>query len=173
MSQLSNPRHERFCVLIAEGKSAAAAYQEAGYHPHNGNAHALRHRDDVSARIDELLAERQAQTAEARARAVEEAQISASRLAAQLARAYEIAVKAEKPEAMVNATVAQAKFAGLWVERSEVAQINEFGGMTLEEMRRELVMRARRLGLDRELAGLLEGPGHQDDGEPVGNGGEA
>jgi hypothetical protein len=172
MPELLNARHERFCALIADGKSAAAAYEEAGYHPHNGNAYALRHREDVSARISELLAERQAQTAEVRERAAAEAQISASRLAAQLAKAYEIAEKAQRSTEMVNATVAQAKFAGLWVERSEVAQTNEFVGMDLEGMRRELVMRARRLGLDRELAGLLEGPrdGDQQDDQPV-NGG--
>jgi hypothetical protein len=121
-------------------------------------------------RISELLAERQAQNAEARVRAVEEAQISASRLAAQFARAYQIAEEAKKPEAMVNATVAQAKFAGLWVERSEVAQTNEFAGLSLEDMRRELVERARRLGLDRHLAGLLEGPDRADDHRDIGDG---
>jgi hypothetical protein len=55
------------------------------------------------------------------------------------------------------------------VERSEVAQTNEFAGLSLEDMRRELVERARKLGLDRHLAGLLEGPdradGRQDEGD--------
>jgi hypothetical protein len=43
----------------------------AGYHPNNGNAYALRHREDISARINELLAERAAQNAQATAKAVE------------------------------------------------------------------------------------------------------
>jgi hypothetical protein len=34
-------------------------------------------------------------------------------------------------------------------------------------MRRELVERARRLGLDRHLAGLLEGPADQDVDDPA------
>jgi hypothetical protein len=108
-------------------------------------------------------ADRAAQSAEARARAVDEAQISASRIAAQLAEAYKVAAEGKKPEAMVSASVAQAKFAGLWVERSETTQVNEFSGMDLEQMRQELVERARRLGLDRHLAGLLEGPDHAND----------
>jgi hypothetical protein len=58
---------------------------------------------------------------------------------------------------------------GMFIDRAEVTQTNEFAGMDLEQMRRELVERARRLGLDRHLAGLLAGPDragdHQDDGD--------
>jgi hypothetical protein len=51
---------------------------------------------------------------------------------------------------------------GMFVERTEITQTSEFSGLTLDEMRAELVARARRLGLDRELAGLLEGPQDAD-----------
>ena len=52
-------------------------------------------------------------------------------------------------------------------ERSEVLQKSEeFQGMSLDEMRQALVERARQLGLDRHLAGLLAGPpGAGDDGD--------
>jgi hypothetical protein len=46
--------------------------------------------------------------------------ISASRLAAQLAKAYATAEAAKRPADMVNATIAQAKLAGMWTERSQV-----------------------------------------------------
>jgi hypothetical protein len=48
------------------------------------------------------------------------------------------------------------KLAGKWTERSEISQkANEFSGMTLQEMRAELIRRAKRLGLANELADLL------------------
>jgi len=122
MPQLPNPRHERFAALVADGITSAPAYQEVGYRCNDGNAYALRHRNDVSDRINELLADKAAQSAEARARAVDEAQISASRIAGQLAEAYRVAKEGKRAEAMVSASVAQAKFAGLWVERSELTQ---------------------------------------------------
>ena len=150
-------------------KSAAEAQELAGYEPNRHNAWRLSQREDIKARVSELLADRAAQHAEARAKAVEEAAISDSRLAAQLAKAYEIAEEAKRPADMVAATIAQAKFAGKWVERSEVAQTNEFSGMSLEQMRAEIIERARQLGLDQHLAGLLEAPAragdHQDDGD--------
>jgi hypothetical protein len=54
----------------------------------------------------------------------------------------------------------------MFIDRAEISQTNEFGGMSLDEMRVELVARARRLGLDRELAGLLGGPADQDVDDP-------
>jgi hypothetical protein len=59
---------------------------------------------------------------------------------------------------------------GMFIDRAEVTQTNEFSGMDLEQMRRELVERARRLGLDRHLAGLLEGPDRADDRRDDGDG---
>jgi len=165
---LSNPRHEAFAVNLAQGMSITDAHQKAGYKPNRRSAHQIWTNSDIRARVHELQT-RNLQKQD------EFAQISASRLAEQLARAYEIAEKAKRPADMVAATIAQAKFTGQWVERSEVAQPNEFQGMTLEQMRAELVVRARRLGLDRELAGLLEGPKDRDDEDDRlnGNGGEA
>jgi hypothetical protein len=59
---------------------------------------------------------------------------------------------------------------GMFIDRAEVTQTNEFSGMSLEQMRRELVERARRLGLDRHLAWLLEGPKDQNIDQPDGDG---
>ena len=38
MGELSNARHERFAQELAAGNPADAAYEEAGYRKHRGNA---------------------------------------------------------------------------------------------------------------------------------------
>jgi hypothetical protein len=45
--------------------------------------------------------------------------VTIEQLRAQLAKAYEVAKELSQPTAMVAATTAQAKLAGLWIERSE------------------------------------------------------
>jgi hypothetical protein len=164
---------EAFCSpkrrrILPHGKSVATAYQEAGYHPNNGNAYALRHRDDVSARISELLAERQAQNAQATAKAVEELAITKEWVLGKLKENAEKALKAEGGSPVANrALELLGKELGMFIDRAEVTQTSEFAGLSLEDMRRELVERARRLGLDRHLAGLLEGPADQDVDDPA------
>ncbi len=76
MPQLLNSRRERFCALVADDTSVSTAYTQAGYHPNNGNAYALRRKDYISARINELLAERVEQNAQATAKAAQELAIT-------------------------------------------------------------------------------------------------
>ena len=45
--------------------------------------------------------------------------VTIEQLRAQFAEAYEVAKELSQPTAMVAATTAQAKLAGLWIERSE------------------------------------------------------
>jgi hypothetical protein len=45
--------------------------------------------------------------------------VTIEQLRAQFAEAYEMAKELSQPAAMVTATTAQAKLAGLWIERSE------------------------------------------------------
>ena len=45
--------------------------------------------------------------------------VTIGQLRAQFAEAYEMARELSQPAAMVTATTAQAKLAGLWIERSE------------------------------------------------------
>ena len=59
MPALRNARHEAFAKALARGKSASAAYRAAGYqsapHKARGHGHRLRTREDVAARIQELV----------------------------------------------------------------------------------------------------------------------
>jgi phage terminase small subunit len=53
---LSNARHERFAQLLAEGRSADAAYAGAGYKPHKANPTRLRGNERIGARVAAIQA---------------------------------------------------------------------------------------------------------------------
>lgn len=55
-SPLENPRHEHFAQGIAKGLTADAAYREAGYKAHRGNAATLRANQSIKRRVAELVA---------------------------------------------------------------------------------------------------------------------
>src|SRR6266851_4820019 len=59
MTTLRNERHELFAQALAAGKSASEAYRSAGYvcapHKARGHGHRLRTREDITARIQELV----------------------------------------------------------------------------------------------------------------------
>lgn len=55
MPILSNSKHELFAQGLAQGKSASAAYIDAGYEANAGNAGRLNRNEHVRARVEELL----------------------------------------------------------------------------------------------------------------------
>jgi hypothetical protein len=58
MGILKNVRHEAFAQAVANGHSAFKAHEIAGFLPDRANAGRLRNRDDISRRVDEILATR-------------------------------------------------------------------------------------------------------------------
>lgn len=52
---LANQRHELFAQLLVKGKTADAAYIEAGYSPNRGNAVTLKANQNIQKRIAELM----------------------------------------------------------------------------------------------------------------------
>ena len=112
MPALSNQRHELFAQVLAAGCSATEAYVKAGYRLNKGNAGRLKANERIRERVGEL----QARNVQAQEAAVG---VTIERLRAQLAESYELAKELSQPTAMVAATTAQAKLAGLWIERSE------------------------------------------------------
>lgn len=62
---LRDPRQERFARALVEqylkvppvANAQLAAYKDAGYTPHRGNCQRLARRDDIRARVDELMEE--------------------------------------------------------------------------------------------------------------------
>jgi hypothetical protein len=109
---LSNQRHELFAQVLAAGCSATEAYVKAGYCLNKGNAGRLKANERIRKRVEEL----QARNVQAQEAAVG---VTIERLRTQFAEAYEMAKELSQPTAMVAATTAQAKLAGLWIERSE------------------------------------------------------
>jgi hypothetical protein len=109
---LSNQRHELFAQVLAAGCSATEAYVKAGYRLNKGNAGRLKADERIRKRVDEL----QARNVQAQEAAVG---VTIERLRTQFAEAYDMAKELSQPTAMVAATTAQAKLAGLWIERSE------------------------------------------------------
>jgi hypothetical protein len=55
---LRNARHEAFALHIANGHKLERAHELAGFRPDRKTAWSLRHRPDISRRVDELLKER-------------------------------------------------------------------------------------------------------------------
>ena len=112
MRNLPNSRHELFAQFLAAGCSATEAYVKAGYRLNKGNAGRLKASERIRKRVEEL----QARNVQAQEAAVG---VTIEQLRAQFAEAYAIAKELSQATAMVAATTAQAKLAGLWIERSE------------------------------------------------------
>ncbi|SRR6266536_599326 len=141
MPQLPNPRHERFCALVADGESATAAYEQAGYRRNDGNAGALRHREDVSARISELLAERATQNAQATAKAIEELALTKEWVLAELKQNAAAAAKLKQYGPSNRALELLGKELGMFIDRSkiETTQVREPNFDVLSEAERAIV----------------------------------
>jgi methylphosphotriester-DNA--protein-cysteine methyltransferase len=146
MPVLKNSRHELMAQSLAAGNPVVKAYVDAGYKANRSNSHRLKENEGIKARVAEL-----------RNKAAARTEITVQKLLEDLERIKANAEKLGQNSAAAQAVMGQAKLAGLIVERSEISQVNEFAGMSPQRVRQELVMRARRLGLDRELAGLLAG----------------
>ena len=86
MPLLRNPKHERFAQEIAKGKTLEEAHRVAGYRADRRNAQHLRQRDDISRRIEELLANRDKIDVRATERAIERTAITKQRVIEELAK---------------------------------------------------------------------------------------
>src|SRR5262245_27818638 len=109
MGPLRNPRHEKFCQALFEGKPANAAYAEAGYSPHDGNCIRLRGNERVQARLGELQAAAQRDSA-----------VTVKSLLGELEDARQKATTLGQLSAVVRSVEAKARISGLLVERVEV-----------------------------------------------------
>jgi phage terminase small subunit len=121
MPTLPNPRREKFCQALAEGKTAGEAYVLAGYKPNRANASVLKSKQNISARVAELLAG-----------GAERAQVTVKSIVENLRR---IAKKAEDLGDARGLQAARAswegiaKISGLIIERHEIGDPGEFGRM--------------------------------------------
>jgi hypothetical protein len=113
MGPLKNPRHERFVVLLLEGKSISEAYAAAGFIGDKGNASRLKARPDVAGRLAELQAEIAAETT-----------VTVQGLLNELEEARKKATDLKQLSAAIKAIDSKAKLSGLLIEKKQI----EVGG---------------------------------------------
>jgi hypothetical protein len=161
---LPNERRELFAQHIASGHLYGESYVLAGYRPNPGKASHLRANAKVAARIREIQEERERRDSRAAEIAAQKAAVSVESLLRELEEARVAAMADGQFGAAVAAVKEKGVLAGVRVERSEQRHLGDFDQLSLEELRRELFVQARELGLHAEL--LLE-DGRTIDGEAV------
>ena len=155
MPILQNARHERFAQEIAAGKTVEIAYAAAGFQPdaRRANPYRLRKRDDIGQRVDELLTARACTDAIATERAIEKTSITKARVAEELGRIgfarlggpaedtdldFSQLTRAQIAAAQVKraALMDIARLFGYVVERKEQRIVDEFAGVSTEDLAR-------------------------------------
>jgi phage terminase small subunit len=126
---LRNTRHERFVALLLEGKSASAAYAEAGYTADDANGSRLHANPKIQARL-----------AESQTEVAKETKISVESLLGELESARKTAVDLEQLSAAVRAIESKAKISGVLVQRVEIGRPGDFSHCdSIEEVADNLV----------------------------------
>jgi len=163
MSILSNPRHERFAQLLAQGRSQIEAHAGAGYKPHRGNASSLAQDKNILGRVAELLDAREKQHGQATAKAIERVSLTKEWILARLVENAERAMQAvpvldregnETGEYTYQGNVANrslellGKEIGMFIERREVGEPGEFAAVADADLERELMQQALDMGLN-------------------------
>jgi phage terminase small subunit len=113
MPIISNPRHEKFAQVLAEGKPAINAYEMAGYKPDRGAASRLSANVSIQARVAEL-----------QGKAAESAIVTLEGLIQEAAELQVAGLKLNQISAAVAALTAKAKLAGFWVDKQESTNTN-------------------------------------------------
>ena len=135
---LKNQRRELFAQLLAGGKTATDAYEEAGYKRNDGNSSALAKKEEIKGRVTEINAERWSQERAAAAAAVERTAITRQSLVEKLEATRKAADEAGQYSAAVAATKEIGVLLGIRIERSERGGPGEFewvDRLNLEELR--------------------------------------
>jgi hypothetical protein len=162
---LPNHRHELYSQELAKGISCDRAYIIAGYRPSHANAHTLRNKKDIQARVRYLLTLREEIHGQATAKAIEETALTKAWVISNL---RENALKClgkipinvsiiegEPPiqEFQYHPTGANralellGRELNMFIERHEVGDPGEFARMTDDELGKLLIEQARDLGL--------------------------
>jgi len=135
---LRNPRRERFAQLLASGKNATDAYEQAGYKRSHSNGPALAKTEEISARVAQISAERWKQEQATAAAAAERSAITRQSLVEKIEEARVAAMEAGQYSAAVAAAKEIAVLLGIRIERSERGGPGEFewvDRLNLEELR--------------------------------------
>jgi hypothetical protein len=138
MPILKNSRHERFAQLLASGKTATDAYEEAGYKRSDSNGPALARTAEISGRVAEIHGEILKRERATAAVAAERAVVTRQSLIEKAEAIYEQAKEAGQTAAAVSALKEIGVLAGIRIERLERGAPGEFDWvekLTVEELR--------------------------------------
>jgi hypothetical protein len=138
MSPLPNPRHERMVQFLAQGKTAAEAYELAGYKPNGSNACNMARKQHIRRRLTEInnkVAARTVVTAETLIDEAEEVRV----------RAMEI----NQLSAANTAIKGKGILTGKWVERAEIGSPGEWDALSDDELEQRITERMARFGFVR------------------------
>jgi hypothetical protein len=140
MPVLTNPRHEKFAQLVAQGKcTLEEAYEYCGYKPNRHNASKLANQQHVKDRVIQITTEMAKRTA-----------ITKEKLIEMNMNIHEAEFKSGQYPAAVSAGKEVGIYTGHRIERSEVGAPGDFDHLNDGELER--LLRCARL-LGRGLAG--------------------
>jgi hypothetical protein len=138
MPVLKNPRHERFAQLLASGKTATDAYEEAGYKRNDGNGPALARTEEINGRVTEINGQRLERQQKVEAAATERAIITRAGLIEMCRDTYIAARQSGQFGAATQALKELGVLSGLRIERAEHGRAGEFQwieSLTPEDLR--------------------------------------
>jgi hypothetical protein len=158
---LRNQRRERFAQLLASGKTATDAYEEAGYQRSDSNGPTLAKNEEIRGRVAEINRARWSQEQAAAAATIQRTAITRQSLVEKLEATRAAAEAAGQFSAAVAATKEIAVLLGIRIERSERGGPNEFDWMEKlsdEELRRFAAGELDIADLQRDRADRLDWP---------------
>lgn len=134
MPVLSNARWERFAQELAKGKTADAAYVEAGFKKNRHNASTLKQRETISNRVAELLAGREEMDRKSIEMAAEALGIDKQWVMAELVDNVALAKQKHDIAPANKALELIGKELGMFIDRKEVGGPGEFARMSDDEL---------------------------------------
>lgn len=181
---LPNHRHELYSQELAKGISYDRAYIAAGYRPSHANAHTLKNKKDIQARVTYLLGQREHLHAQSTAKAIELTALTKAWVIEQL---RENALKClgklpvnvsiiegqapiqefqYHPTGANRALELLGRELNMFIERHEVGDPGEWARMSNEELDQDLLKQADKLGIPRSaLVPLLTWEPKEDEAE--------
>jgi phage terminase small subunit len=169
MPALKNPKHELFAQALSKGMTLEKAHEDAGYSGNRQAAHKLKCRDDIQARVSELLANKVERERAANTKATEKLAISKEWVLRKLVENIEKASQAvpvngtEGAEYKYEGSVVNrslellGKELGMFVDRKETGAPGEFADINNTRDLERVI--CERLGLAERGHGSLSGLG--------------
>jgi phage terminase small subunit len=146
MPILKNTHHELYAQGLAQGKTAQAAYEDAGYKPNGGNPYRLKDNERIQRRVAEI-----------QSAAAERVMLSRVDLLNMMIDDHEQARQRGQMSAAIKAAeLLGREIAGLYAERREITTREDLSHLSDEQLHDELVKAIEALGMPNVAARVRE-----------------